>query len=130
MSIQPTPNMEMESELRARVDWHDKPATNLIETWGSYVVQMALPGIDAASVLLTMVGRDLHITGRRHLPRVEGGSAIWIGLPATDFSYTFTLPSAVDGDSGTAEYWHGILSVVLPKMAHLRSPSIAVEIRA
>jgi HSP20 family protein len=94
------------------------------------VVQVALPGVDASSLLVNVVGRDLHISGTYRLPRVEDGSAIWIGLPNADFASAFTLPSAVDGDQATAEYRHGILSVSLPKVSHLRSSSIPVQLRA
>lgn len=118
-----------ELEVVPDAETADKPATNLIETWGSYTVQLALPGADIASLLVDVVGRNLHIAGTHRIPRVEAGSAIWIGLPNADFSYSFTLPSAVDGDGGTAEYWRGILSVTLPKVSHLRSRSIPVGIR-
>lgn len=107
----------------------DKPASNLIETWGSYSVQLALPGVDLTSLVVNVVGRDLQVSGKYRIPRVESGSAIWTGIPNAEFSYAFTLPSAVDGDQGIADYWHGILSVTLPKVSHLRSQSIPVSLR-
>jgi HSP20 family molecular chaperone IbpA len=101
--------------------------TNLIETWTSYCVQMALPGVDLASLRIEVVARRLTVSGKYRVPVIEGGSAIWRGILAEDFSRAFELPAEVDEDKAQAEFDRGILTIRLPKVAYLRTSSIKVQ---
>jgi HSP20 family protein len=94
--------------------------TNLVETWDSYIVQVALPGVDPASLKLEMVARRLTVSGKFCVPVIEGGNDIWRGIPCGEFSQAFDLPAEVDADQSEARCGQGILTITLPKVAYLK----------
>ncbi len=100
---------------------------NLIETNEAYVVQAALPGLDADKLEINVAQRDLTIKGTYEFENVENGSYIWQGLPSGEFTQTFTLPGEVTGDGAEATYTNGVLSVNIPKAQHARVKSIQVK---
>jgi HSP20 family protein len=102
--------------------------SNLIETWGAYYVQVALPGIVAEELDIKVIARNLVITGRFHAPAIEGSNVVWRTILEGDFVRTFRLPAEVDPDSTEAKYAHGILTVSLRKMAHLKPATVKVAI--
>lgn len=101
--------------------------SNLIETWDAYVVQMTLPGADPASVDIAMTARRLTIKGTYRVPAIEAGSYVWHDIPGGRFTDMVEIPGEVDADKARAFYDRGILTVELPKVAHLKPKSIQLE---
>ena len=55
------------------------------------------------------------------------GKVIWNGLPAGEFSETFTLPSEVVSDGAEATYDNGILTINMPKSEAAKVKTIPVK---
>ncbi|HZT96040.1 MAG TPA: Hsp20/alpha crystallin family protein [Chloroflexota bacterium] len=100
---------------------------NLIETADHYIVQVALPGLDADKLEINAVQRDLRIKGVYEQENVENANYIWHGLPSGEFSQTFTLPAEVMGENAEATYTNGILSISIPKAQNARVKTIPVK---
>lgn len=72
--------------------------SNLIDTWDSYCLQIALPGVDPTQVRVQTAARRVGVTGKYHITTIEGGRFVWRGLNPGDFAQSFDLPGEVDGD--------------------------------
>lgn len=102
---------------------------NLFETRDGYIMQAALPGLNAETVDIQVVGREVSLKGS-FLTDISGqeGSWVWRGIPRGDFYETYTLPTEVQGESVEATYQNGILTLNLPKAEHLRPRQIKVSV--
>jgi len=64
-------------------------------------IKIELPGVKPEDVDISVEGRALKVTGKsRH---------------GKEFSYAYTLKSAIDVETITAKFSHGLLEVLLPK---------------
>lgn len=100
---------------------------NLYETADSYMLQMALPGIDTDTLDIQVMDRQVSVKGRFEIPTPEQqGAWIWRGLSDRDFFESYTLPVQVEADKTEATYDHGILTLTLPKADHARPKSVKV----
>lgn len=102
--------------------------SNINEVDNSYVIQMALPGIDPAKVDIRVVGHQMTIKGTYEIPPVTGATTLRKGLMAGEFSEVVSVPAEVDGDNAEAAYKNGILTVTLPKAAQAEPKAIKVQI--
>lgn len=101
----------------------------VVEDPEGFVVEAPLPGVDPASVELTVAGDTLTITGERSLPEEAGIARVhrrerWSGR----FVRTLGLPDGVDTEKVSAEARDGLLLVRLPS----REESLPrkIEVRA
>jgi HSP20 family protein len=101
--------------------------SNLLETWDSIWLQIALPGADASSLRVEVVGRKLLIKGKTNIPPIEGATLLRHDLPSGEIFEIFELPAEVDGDNAKAQYRDGILTVRLPQLSYLKPASIPVQ---
>jgi HSP20 family protein len=94
----------------------------------AYQVKATLPGIDIDKLDISVLGRQLKLSGdfistagsdevRWH--RRERGSG--------HFEHAMQLPASVDTDKVEAEYRQGILSIMLPKAASALPKKISVK---
>jgi Molecular chaperone (small heat shock protein) len=99
---------------------------DLFRDGDQYVLSADLPGIDPASVDLDVDGQLLTIRAERPAP--GGGDVKWITRerPAGAYMRQFTLGDGVDVDKITANYEHGVLSVIVPMMERAKPRKIAV----
>lgn len=102
-------------------------AANLIETDDAFIVQLALPGLDSKRLDIQVAQRDLRIAAVYEVQEFDKGNYIWHGLPAGEFSQTFTLPAEVTGEGAEATYTHGVMTISVPKAQHTRVKSISVK---
>jgi HSP20 family protein len=104
------------------------PALNLWTSDTAYHAEMDVPGIDPATLEITLnEGNELTIKGERLLAQPEG--ATWLRrerVPGT-FSRTVTLPGLVNVDAIEAHVEHGVLNVTLPKSEAAKPRRIAVK---
>jgi HSP20 family protein len=102
--------------------------SNLLKTWESLWLQVDLPGIDIETLQVVAVGRQVRLSGKRRLPRIEGATTVWNEIPPREFSEVYTLPEEVDGGKAEAHYQHGILTVRMPKLSYLRSKAVPIDV--
>jgi HSP20 family protein len=99
------PTDEVES-----ADWY--PAGRRFRNDGEYTVAVDLPGIDRASLIISVDDDRLTIKGNRV---ARGTTGIGRNAPLAKFLRTFSVPSAVDQNVIRADYKDGVLQVHLPK---------------
>jgi HSP20 family protein len=87
---------------------------DLFRDGDQYVLSADLPGIDPASVDLDVDGQLLTIRAERHAPVDEQVKWISHERPYGSYMRQFTLGDGVDLENITANYEHGVLSVIIP----------------
>jgi HSP20 family protein len=103
------------------------PALNLYETEDAYVITAEAPGMDLASLDLSLTGETLTIRGeRKRAEAVAEESYRRQERPFGRWSRSLTLPGRLDGARVAAHYANGILTVTLPKAEEARPRQIAV----
>jgi HSP20 family protein len=103
-------------------------ASNLLETWEAYWVQLSLPAVDPESLQVQVVARRLTVSGTYHVPQIEAATALREEIATGEFFEEVTVPGEVDGDTAEAHYDLGILTVRMPKVAYLKPASITVQV--
>lgn len=101
---------------------------NLFESGDSYVMHLALPGLNPDNIDIQVVGREVTVKGKFELNTPENGQWIWQGIPSGEFVETYTLPVEIESDKVQASYDYGILTIGLPKAEHLRPKNIKVNV--
>lgn len=82
-------------------------AANILETGESYIVQVAVPGVDQNSLDVRALGPQLRIEGSYSQQQTGNAKPQLQGLPTGDFR-TVTLPCEVVGDGADASRKDGI----------------------
>jgi HSP20 family protein len=101
--------------------------SRILETNDSYIVQAALPGVDADKVDIQISGQAMTLKGAYSVPTPEGARVLWGGSMNGDFAESFTLPGEVDPGKADARYDNGILTITVPKAEHVKPKSIKVQ---
>jgi HSP20 family protein len=99
--------------------------TNLWETNDGFVVQVALPGVPADAVQLTVEQNVLTIKGEPAVKAPENAKPIWQSLGGQT-EFRLQIPGEVDSAGAEASYDAGVLTVRLPKAQHVRARTIQV----
>lgn len=106
------------------------PAINIYDDGESYVARAEMPGVDAASLDVSVTGNTLTIKGeRKPEPLPQGASSHRRECDAGKFSRSFRLSEAVDSTKVMALFKHGVLEVVMPRadIAKARKVQIVAE---
>jgi HSP20 family protein len=106
------------------------PLVNLSEDRDHIYVEALAPGVDPASIDMSVVRNVLTISGeKRRLPEEVKPEAIHRSERAVGkFVRNIELPIEIDSDRVTAAYKHGLLMVTLPKAAASKPKQINVSI--
>jgi len=105
-----------------------RPAMDVLEEEGAYIVKASLPGVKPEEVEITLTDNTLTIKGEAkadkevkeenyHLRERHYGS----------FLRTMTLPMAVDTEKVEAMHENGVLTLHLPKSEAVKPKKIAVK---
>lgn len=81
---------------------------------GDFVVHFDLPGIDPASIDLTVEKNVLTVAAERHLARQEGDEITVSERPQGRFSRQLFLGESLDPDGIKANYDQGVLTLHIP----------------
>jgi HSP20 family protein len=92
------------------------PAVNIWSNGNEAIVTLELPGIDASSVDITVVGKAVTLRGVRQPETLKEGESYhrqerWAG----HFSRTIDLPFMVDAGKVGARFSKGMLTITLPR---------------
>ncbi|MDR3211982.1 MAG: Hsp20/alpha crystallin family protein [Planctomycetota bacterium] len=92
-----------------------QPPVDIFEIDGGVLVQMDLPGIDPASLEVTLEGRFLIVRGVRRAARVSHPKRyIQMEISRGIFGKIIPLPAPVAEVNSTASLRNGVLEVFLP----------------
>ena len=109
----------------ATADW--SPAVDIDEYEDRFVLRADVPGIDPASIEVTLEQGVLTLSGaRENLAEEKGPEHRRVERASGRFHRRFTLPDTADSDAVSASGKHGVLEVVIPKRAQVQPRRIAV----
>jgi HSP20 family protein len=95
-----------------------------------FIVRVDLPGIDPASLDLTIERNVLSIKAERSWVPAEGDEVLVAERPQGTFSRRLFLSEGLDADHIAAQYEHGVLTVTVPVAASAKSRKIAISLGA
>jgi HSP20 family protein len=115
-------------------DWDTPPATatwnpsvDIFENDNDVVIKAEVPGMNAKDFDVRLENNVLTIKGERHFEKeTKEENYHRIEREYGNFTRSFALPTAVNGDKVTAEYKDGVLKIVLPKMEETKTKPIRV----
>jgi HSP20 family protein len=103
------------------------PPVDLYESADELTLRVDLPGVDPASVELSLTGTVLDIRGDRSDVAPEGAEERIRQRPVGSFHRQINLPEEVAFDEVQAECKHGVLAVRLPKRRDARPRTIPIR---
>lgn len=104
-------------------DWY--PAADVYEHEGEYTVAIDLPGIDRASLDISVDDGRLTVKGNR----AGQDATIHRGeCPRGKFLRTFSVPASVDQNDISASYKDGVLRVQLPKRPERKAQRVEIKV--
>ncbi len=103
------------------------PALDLFETPSDLVLIVDLPGVDPASIDLSLTGNVLTLRGEKPAPEVAGGHPRAKERALGSFHRQITVTEAVDFDRVQAEARDGVLTVRLPKQEAAKPRTITIQ---
>ena len=106
------------------------PPADVLEGAHEYRVALDLPGVDAASIKITVEKDTLQVQAERKLAALAAGEELHRSERAFGaFVRSFTLPTSVDAARVEARYEAGVLTVTLPKREEAKARAIPVTVR-
>ena len=112
-----------ESDEVEGADWY--PAADVYENDGEYVVAMDLPGIDRATLDISVDDDRLTVKGHR---AGEETTVQRQECPRGNFLRTFSVPAAVNQKDIRADYKDGVLQVHLPKQPERKAKRVEIKV--
>lgn len=116
---------ESDASSAATADW--VPPVDIHEHADRFVILADVPGVDPATIEVTLEKGVLTLSGNRDVPvESEGVERRRAERSSGRFYRRFALPDTVDSDAVSASGKNGILEVVIPKRAQVQPRRIAV----
>ena len=92
------------------------PKVNVYEYDDKIGIVAEIPGLDKDKVTVDVEDSVLTISGDKHGFDSDGGKCITRELKQSSFKRSFNLGEHLDGDSVTAKFKDGMLSISIPKV--------------
>ena len=103
------------------------PSVDIFENDNEVIFKAELPGMTAKDIEVKLENNVLMLKGERRFEKeTKEENYHRIEREYGNFSRSFALPAAVDGDKVTAEYKDGILKVTLPKKEEIKPKPIKI----
>jgi HSP20 family protein len=104
------------------------PPVDIHEEANQFLIHVDLPGVDPKAVEITSEKGVLTIRGHRAGQKEETREGYRrIERTKGDFQRRFSLPESADTQSIRAKSVHGVLEIVIPKVAQVQPQRITVE---
>jgi HSP20 family protein len=121
-------NQDPARAARRPVNTKWRPAVDILEDKGQFLLRADVPGVDPGEIEVSMEAGVLTISGVRNgEQRDETTNAQCIERASGRFLRQFTLPDTADAEGITAKTNNGILEVAIPKQAEIQPRRITVE---
>ena len=105
-----------------------RPAVDIQEEQGKYVIHADLPGVEAKDIEITVENGVLTLKGKRSNERTEERDGYKrVERVQGTFYRRFSLPESADADKVEAKSKDGVLEIVLPKHEKVQPRRIAVN---
>ena len=114
-------------ETTAAADW--SPAVDIKEEAERFVIHADVPGVDPKDIDISMEDGVLSLSGERKFESCEQ-EASWKRQERLTgrFLRRFTLPEGTDAENISAHGKHGVLEIVIPKLAKVQPKKIQVKV--
>jgi len=104
------------------------PRVDIKEEEQRFVIFVDVPGVDPASIEVSMEKGMLSIKGERTVEKSEQNSRFTrVERSHGSFHRRFTLPDSADADNISASGKHGVLEIVIPKKAEIAPRRITIN---
>ena len=104
------------------------PRVDVIEEANAFVIRADIPGVDPKHIEINMENGILSIRGERQLEQPgDERKATRIERSHGVFYRRFALPDSADSEGIRASGQHGVLEIVIPKLAKAAARRITVE---
>lgn len=108
-----------------------KPAVEMFETDGEFVVRAELPNIDPKNVEITVTEDTITLRGEtKHEEEQKNRNYYYRELLSGTFTRTLKLPMPVKSTEAKAVYKDGVLEVKIPKAAQVKPVPVKVQTAA
>ena len=119
-------NGSNDESTSAVADW--APSVDIDEHTDKYVLHVDVPGVDPASIEITLENGVLTLAGSREKAvEQKGVDSRRIERVTGRFLRRFTLPESVDAEAVKATGKHGVLEIVIPKREAAKARKITVN---
>lgn len=103
------------------------PAVDVREEAERFVIRADVPGVDPASIDITMEDGVLTMSGERAAASEEGVSYQRNERASGQFTRRFNLPESADAESVSARGENGVLEITIPKREQVKPRKITVN---
>ncbi|TAJ07382.1 MAG: Hsp20/alpha crystallin family protein [Nitrospirae bacterium] len=103
------------------------PRCNVYEDEQRFVVEAALPGMDAKEIDIQVEDGILTLAGERKTAHKPDQTYLVKEIGLGPFSRSFTLPTNVDQGKVAASYKQGVLVIELPKREETKPRRITID---
>jgi HSP20 family protein len=120
---------ELTIEALAKADW--APAIRLIDHGNDFVLTAHLVGVTAADLDVQVSADVVSISSSRRQPESpaeEGIKVLYDDTRYGSFQRMVNLPAAVQNDQVTANFSHGVLTLILPKVVEARNKVVKINL--
>jgi HSP20 family molecular chaperone IbpA len=104
------------------------PPLDIYETAEGLVLEADLPGVSGENLRVCVTGNVLEIYGKVVWPVPAEARPVHEEMRIGNFFRSFILPEEVDADAISAEFQHGVLRLVLPKLSRAKPRRIEVKV--
>jgi HSP20 family protein len=102
---------------------------DLYETDEALVLEMAVPGLGADEIDISLEGNKLTIRGEHKPVEDQGVRRYYLQeIPHGTFVRSFTLPVEINADEVKAEFRNGLLRLTMPKVETARAKRIPISV--
>lgn len=92
----------------------------------TFVAHLDLPGVDPASIDISVEQDVVTVTAERHWAPVEGDQVVINERRQGTFTRQLFLGNALDADGIHASYEHGVLTLTMPMAEHARPRRVPI----
>ncbi len=104
------------------------PAMNVYDDGESYIVRAEIPGVDPATLDISVTGDTLTLRGKREVePAGDNCCYHRRERSSGEFRRAFTLPDMVDNAKVVASAKHGVLEIMLPRAEQAKQRKIEIK---
>ena len=102
---------------------------DLYETDEALVLEMAVPGLTAEEIDISLEGNKITIRGEHKPVEGQGVRRYYLQeIPHGAFVRSFTLPVEINADEVKAEFKSGMLKLAMPKVETARAKRIPISV--
>jgi HSP20 family protein len=106
-----------------------KPAVELREQEGTFMVAAALPGVDVKDITVDITPRDVVIkAATEHKHAEDKGHVHRCEFTAGQFFRSLPFPKTVDATKAKADYQNGLLNITVPIAPEARAKRLDIKV--